>query len=369
MFKNLLYYLFSTGKIVRKEEKGGEVLVENLYPAVSIGLVAILDTDELVVELSGPGSGLAILGEDILLAGVEVVDLTDGGAYGSCAASGSLLECLELVDENLTTLHFKTEILGKLSQRLVGDRGKDTVRVGSDILAVSDSEEVGGATLVEIFLLLRVDVEHHCIAEIVSLLAGYERSGIVTADFDRTCALGSYAVILSRHTDLGGLEAILEVGAYGSHEHDYHVLACGLNAYLSGDTDLKRTDIEGSACAVRGNETLVELHHLAYHLAEELYGHGLHLDTLGAADEALCVLFHTEDADFTVFAAISLQALEALLAIVEAGSGDMKGNVLGVGYHDLSPLAVLVGTTYIVVGGHIAEAKFSPIDFSLFHCD
>ena len=53
---------------------------------------AVLNATECVVELLGNRTWLAILGEDIALACLQVVNLRDGRNHGSRAAGSSLLE-------------------------------------------------------------------------------------------------------------------------------------------------------------------------------------------------------------------------------------------------------------------------------------
>ena len=49
-------------------------LVQDGYPVVRVGLVAILDCAQLVVELGAHGAGLAVFGDDIRFLVFEVVD-------------------------------------------------------------------------------------------------------------------------------------------------------------------------------------------------------------------------------------------------------------------------------------------------------
>ena len=189
----------------------------------------------------------------------------------------------------------------------------------------------------------------------MSLLSGIERSGIVTTDLDRACALGSDAVIFARETYWSGLESGLEIGANGSHEHDYHIVFRGAHADLGRDTDLERTNIERSTRLVGRDETLVEFYYFSNHLLEEFDGHGLHRDALGASDETLGIFIHAEDSDFAVGASESLKAFERLLAIVETAGCDMQGNIFRIADYDFSPLAVGESTSYIVIGFHVAE--------------
>ena len=81
---------------------------------------AILNTTESVVQVLGDRTWL--LAKVIALASIEVVDVADWTDYGSCSASTSLLECIQLVLRNLSALHLHTEVFSELHQALVGDR-------------------------------------------------------------------------------------------------------------------------------------------------------------------------------------------------------------------------------------------------------
>ena len=143
----------------------------------------------------------------------------------------------------MTRLNLHAEVLSHLTEAHVGDGWKNRLRSGSDVSVVLHTEEVCSPALVEIFLLLGVDVEHYGVAELVSLLTGNKRCGIVTAHLYGTCALGSHTVVFAAHADLCGLEAFLEIRTHGSHKHDDHVFARGLNAYAGSDTDFEGTYI------------------------------------------------------------------------------------------------------------------------------
>ena len=152
----------------------------------------------------------------------------------------------------------------------------------------------------------------------MGLFAGHEGSAVVAAALDGAGAFGGHAVVFARDADLGGFEALLEVGADRGDEKDNGVFSGGADSNTRRSSDHERTDVERGASAVGRDETLVEFNDLADHFAEELFGHRLHLDALCGADKALGVFIHAEYADFAVDTAESLKALEGLLAVVEA---------------------------------------------------
>ncbi len=201
----------------------------------------------------------------------------------------------------------------------------------------------------------------------MGFLAGVERCGVIAADLDGACSLGSHAVIITRDADFCGLETTLEVRTYRSGEHDYHVILGGAYADLGGCADLERTDVERGSRAVRRDEALVELDHHADHFLEFLYGQLLHADALRAAAEALGVLVHAEHAHLAVFSAECLESLERLLAVVQTGCRYVKGNVFILCGDDFAPFAVLELTADVPVGLYISEGEFAPFDFGLFH--
>ncbi len=201
----------------------------------------------------------------------------------------------------------------------------------------------------------------------MGFLASHERSSIVSADFDRASAFGRYAVIFTAQAYFCRLESVFEIGTYGGDKHDNHVFVCRLNAYTSADTDFERTNIERCTSTVRGNKALVEFHNLTHHFAEELDRHRLHADTLGTADETLSVFLHTENPDFAVFTAECLKTFKTFLAIVQAGSRYVHGNIFRVGNFDFAPFAIFACAAYVAVSLHVGERQVRPIDFCLFH--
>lgn len=100
-------------------------LFDNCTPSVLVLNLAELDAAESVVEFGGDGAGLSVFRNDIFLACVEVMNLTDrlsdcGSAYGC-----GLVNLLKLIDSDVTALNLHTHILGKLHEAFVGYRGED----------------------------------------------------------------------------------------------------------------------------------------------------------------------------------------------------------------------------------------------------
>ena len=80
------------------------------------------DTVESLVETGSDGARLAVLGHDIFLTGVEVVDLANGGSYSGGAHSGSLVDCLKLLDGDVAAAGLFCPILWQLPGGIGGDR-------------------------------------------------------------------------------------------------------------------------------------------------------------------------------------------------------------------------------------------------------
>ncbi len=145
--------------------------VDYSVPTVGVGLLAELNGAEAVVEAGGDRAGLAILGHDIFHVEIEVVDLGNRRRHGGSATSGGFLNLCELLHWYVAALHFDAHILGESHEAIVCHRGENRFACRGDIHAILDCKEVGGATLVDIFLLLGVEIEHSRVAEFVGFLA------------------------------------------------------------------------------------------------------------------------------------------------------------------------------------------------------
>ena len=322
--------------------------------------LAELDGAEGVVELGAVGAGL--LAEDVALAGLGVVEALDGADDGGSAAGAGLLEGAELFDVDGTTLDLHAHILSQLHEALVGDRGQDAGALRGDVGTVLDAEEVGSAGLVDIFLLLGVEVElAGILATMAGLGVGLEAGGVVTTDLVDTGAEGGGAVILAGD-DVGvGLEAALEVGSHGGDEDEEEILVGGFHTHGDAGADEQRTQVEAGAGAVRRDEALVHLDDALAHLDEFLGGQLGHHDAAAGALQTLGVGFGAEDADLAVFAAVSFQALEGFLAVVEAGGSHVDFDVLGGRDLDFTPLTVAEVAAHIVVRFYVTKRKVLPI--------
>ena len=136
-------------------------------------------------------------------------------------------------------------------------------------------------------------------------------------------------------------------------------------AHLCACADEERTDVECSTCLVWWDETLVQTHHLVHHLVELLSGEFRHEDATASALQTGCILVRTEHTHLAIWAAVCLQSLECLLAIVQTSGCHVEWYSLFGANLDFAPFAVTVVTAYIVISLAVAETEVRPIH--LFH--
>ena len=139
------------------------------------------------------------------------------------------------------------------------------------------------------------------------------------------------------------------------NENDEEVLFGRFHTYLGRCTDEQRADIERSAAFVGRHEALAFLDNRQDSLVKFFGGQLGHHDAAARALQAGGILVHAEDADFAVFPPEGLHTLESLLSIVQTGGCHVYFECLRAGNRDVAPFSVLVGASYVVVSGHIAE--------------
>ena len=328
-------------------------------PTVLVFDGAVLDATQCVEELLRDGAWL--VAEAVAHARVEVVDVADGTDDGSGATGTSLLEGGQLLLGDGAALHLHAQVLGHLHQALVGDAGQDRGRLRRDVGVVLDAEEVGGATLVHVFLLLGIQVELAGVALLMGQVVGEEAGGVVASHLILTRAKRSRAVVVA-DDDIGvGGEASLEIGSHGRDEDEEAVFLGGMHAHLCAGADEQRADIERGPALVGGNPLLVQAHHLLHHLGEQLGRHLGHHDAPAGTLQASGILVDTEDAHLAIGAAICFQALESLLAVVQTGGCHVQFQILVGADFNLAPFAVAIIATHVVVGLHVAKRQVGPV--------
>ena len=191
---------------------------------------------------------------------------------------------------------------------------------------------------------------------------GAQRSSIVTTDFVDTGAERSRTVVLTSDNIRIGLETTLEVGAYGGNKDYEEIFVGGFHTHGDASTDQERTEVEACTGAVRRNEALIELDDLLAHFDKFFGGELRHHDATAGALQTLGVGFGAEDTNLAVFAAISLETFESLLAIVQAGCSHVHFDMLRGGNFNLTPLTVAIVAANVIVGFYITERKVLPIN-------
>ena len=88
---------------------------------MAVGLDAVLNVAERVVEFRGNGAGFAVFGNYVAIAVFEVVNLANGADNGGRAARACLFERGKFFFGNRATLYLQTQIEGDLLQTLIGN--------------------------------------------------------------------------------------------------------------------------------------------------------------------------------------------------------------------------------------------------------
>ena len=191
---------------------------------------------------------------------------------------------------------------------------------------------------------------------------GAEGSGIVATHLEDTGAERSGTVIFAGN-DIGvGLETALEIGTYRGDENEEEVFVGRFNTNGNTGADEQRTEVEAGACAIRRNETLVELDDLLAHLDEFLSGEFGHHDATAGALQALGIGFGTEHTDFVILAAVSFQTFKSLLTIVETGGSHVYGEILFGRDFNFAPLTIAIPATDVIIGFQVTKREVLPIN-------
>ena len=194
----------------------------------------------------------------------------DGGNHSSGTASAGFLEGVDLIESDVASLDHKTEFLSDGSQAHVGDRGQDGAGIRGHILAVLDTEEVGGTGLVDEGFRLGIGENGSAEAFLMSAFASTKGSGVVATDLHVTGAQRSCTVIILGNLHVSGFETFLEVRSDRHHEDDEEVFVSRFHTDGGTSTDKQRTDIEGTLGAVRRNVFCVGLDHHFQGIKEQL---------------------------------------------------------------------------------------------------
>ena len=88
---------------------------------MAVGLNAVLNVAERVVEFRGDGAGFAVFGNHVTIAVFEVVNLAYGADNGGRAARACLFKRGKFFFGNRATLYLQTQIEGDLLQTLIGN--------------------------------------------------------------------------------------------------------------------------------------------------------------------------------------------------------------------------------------------------------
>src|SRR5690554_820591 len=219
-------------------------------PAVCIGLVTVLNGAQLVVEFNTSRSGFPVFTDEVLLAGIQVVDATNGTDYSGSATGTHFLKSFQLLQGHLTSLGLHAHVLGQLKQTLIGDGGQNRFRFGRDVGVVLNAEEVGRSAFVDEFFLPAVEVQYGRVAFFFGNFAGTETGRVVTAHLVGTCAVGRCPVVLPGNHQVGALKAFLKVGANWGYKDHKQVLIGRRNAHLGARTNQEGTNVEGCATLV-----------------------------------------------------------------------------------------------------------------------
>lgn len=220
-----------------------EVFVE-AYPTVVVGIVAVLDSSQALVEGGADRTGVAVLADDVALVFVEVIYAQDR-ADDSCRTAGTcFVEGSELLDMDGAAFDREAHIFSQLHEALVRDRGQDRRALRGDVALATDPEEVRRPALIDVELLLSIEVDDGRVALIVGEDARAKAGGVVPPDLVLPGPEGCGTVVATHDRHRAGAEARLEVSTYGRDEHEEHVFARGADADLLTEPDHQGADIE-----------------------------------------------------------------------------------------------------------------------------
>ncbi|MPM74518.1 hypothetical protein SDC9_121506 [bioreactor metagenome] len=130
-----------------------------------------------------------------------------------------------------------------------------------------------------------------------------------------------------------------------------------MDAELGHGGDGKGTDVQRRALGM-GNPVLLDLHQCADGLHKVLLGNARHAQALLRVVHAAGVAVRAKELNFTLGGAIGLQALKALLRIVEHHGGGLQGEG-GIGHNAGIVPALALGVVHNkhVVGKGLSEAQ------------
>ena len=331
--------------------------------AVSYVVMAVMDYAFLCAVLERhPRLG------GILLKPLFASAIMGAAAWGSYGLLERVLPRLVAVEIGLhrfdVRIHFRgvdrdAQVARHLLQTIVGDTGQHGRRIRSHIFAVlGNRDEIGGAELLDIFVLSGIQIEVNREAGLLGHFVGQQTGRIVAGHLDHAGTVRCRAVILVHQACANRLETTLVVGAHRHHHHDKGIFASRSHADLGTGAQQNRTDVHRCAQPVWRNKLDVRLYGTHHRLLEHLDRHRRHAAAVGGVLETLCIHVHAEDAHLAVLAAIRLESLKDLLAIVQALGGDGKGDEGAGLLLALVPLAILVVIFHMTVHRTIGEREF-----------
>eukprot|EP01022_Parablepharisma_sp_SALTPOND_P029773 TRINITY_DN7455_c1_g2_i1.p1 TRINITY_DN7455_c1_g2~~TRINITY_DN7455_c1_g2_i1.p1 ORF type:complete len:841 (-),score=220.45 TRINITY_DN7455_c1_g2_i1:648-3170(-) len=331
------------------------------HPAEGVFLLAQLDAGEPVVEPLAELAGLAVAHGDVrapVVDGAHRADHRGGASAKGLVQLARFLGFDHLVDGQLALADGNAPVLAQGDDRVAGDPGQDGAgeRAGDDF-AVDDEEHVHGAHFLDALLVAGVQPQHLGEALGVGLFGGQQAGGVVAHGLGLAHAAGRGAHVLLLHVDLHRIEALGVIGPHRPHDHVVEVLGADLDPQAGLGGDDRGPDVE--AGALQGGHPLVLGLDQLEQMLQRLLGRQLgDAQAAVGAVHALDVGHGPEHVDAAVHAAVGLEPLKDLLAVVQHQRGRVQAQgAVGGDARVMPTLALVIIHQVHVVAEYLAETQ------------
>ena len=337
-------------------------------------------------SLDDPDPALGGLDAAHLDAGEGVVELPDGGAHSGVvdlpavihdgaqggdnrggAAQAGLLKIADLAEGDGTLLHLHAQVLlGDVQQGTAGDGGQNGVRQGGDQGVALDENHVGSAGFLDMGAGGGIQIDVLVIALLVGVHNVVQAHGIVQSRLYMAGAPGRGTVQIG-DADGQGLDAALEVGAYGGGKDAELVFRGGLDADGGVGTEHKGPDVQRGPGAEGGHPGGVGADGLHHGVHKTILGEYGHSQTAAGIGHPGGVQVGTEADDASILGGVGLHTLKAGLGILQYTGALIHGDGGVLRQAAIVPRAVFVVGHKALVRLDIAKAQAAPVNILLFH--